>query len=452
LFDHIFTKPLTAPWVIYPQKRNANKHKNTAYPKKIIPLSVGDKMTHDKFSPRFAAAALLTAVTDRGWTLDHAMSASSSFKALDGRDRAFARAITSAALRRMGGIDRVLDAYLQRPIAEMAANARAVLRTGAAQSLALKGPAHAVVSETVAVAKIAAPAFNSLINAVLRKVASDPDALDAQPPGADLPDWLFARWRASYGAQADAIALALRHEPPQDLSVKEDPTGWAQRLNGVAFADRTVRLPAGASVSDLDGFADGGWWVQDAAAASVVRLAGDVKGLSVLDMCAAPGGKTMQLAAAGAQVTALDQDEVRLVRVRENLARTRLSADVAKADARTWRSDARFDLVLLDAPCTATGTLRRHPDVAWLRRPSDIESLARLQAELLDAAFAHLKPTGRVLYAVCSLESEEGEGAIAALGARRPLEIIDMLRTTPATRADTGGMDGFYAAMLSPRE
>lgn len=409
-------------------------------------------------SARAAAAALLFGVTDRGRTLDEGLSASKLFNALEGRDRAFARAIASAALRRLGGIDQILDGFLQKPIAEMEPNARAILRTGAAQLLAMGAPAHAAVSETVTLAKAQAPAFSGMINAVLRKVSQSPSALDTLPPGADLPDWLFTRWRAAYGGQADAIALALKGEAQLDLSVKQDPDYWAAQLGGVALEGITVRLPieGSPSVSELAGFADGAWWVQDAAAARVTALAGAVAGLDVLDMCAAPGGKTMQLAAAGAQVVALDSDEARMARVRENLARTHLSAETIVTDARAFDRARLFDLVLLDAPCTATGTLRRHPEVAWLRAPRDITALTQLQAQLLNAAWTHVKPGGRLIYAVCSLEPEEGEGAIAAFQTRIADELspdgpATTLRTTPATRAEDGGMDGFYAAMLQRR-
>jgi 16S rRNA (cytosine967-C5)-methyltransferase len=409
-------------------------------------------------SARAAAAALLYAVTDRGRTLDEGLDASKLFNALEGRDRAFARAIASAALRRLGGIDHVLDGFLQKPIAEMEPNARAILRTGAAQLLAMGAPAHAAVSETVSLAKAQAPAFSGLINAVLRKTAQAPAVLDTLPAGIDLPNWLFTRWRAAYGDQAEAIALALKGEAHLDLSVKQEPEFWAERLGGVALEGNTVRLPIHGSpgVSELAGFAEGAWWVQDAAAARVAAMAGPVADLDVLDMCAAPGGKTMQLAAAGARVVALDSDEIRMARVRENLARTKLHAETIVTDARAFDRARMFNLVLLDAPCTATGTLRRHPDVAWLRRPTDITALTQIQAKLLEAAWAHVKPGGRLLYAVCSLEPEEGEGAIAAFQARVADELsekssITTMRTTPATRAEDGGMDGFYAAMLERR-
>ncbi|KAF0184650.1 MAG: tRNA and rRNA cytosine-C5-methylase [Caulobacteraceae bacterium] len=408
-----------------------------------------------KGSPRQAAAVLVAEVTEHGRTLDEALIDTKSFNALEGRDRAFARAIASATLRRLGGIDVVLSRYMQQPLPKGAALARAILRTGAAQLLVLGLPPHAVVSETVGLARSAQSAqpFARLMNAVLRKVATDGmAAFAALPPGADLPDWLFTRWRASYGGDsARAIAAALRNEAPLDITVKDNPETWAERLGGVVFEANTVRLAEHGDITAMPGFDDGAWWVQDAAAAMPVRLLGDVRGLDVLDLCAAPGGKTMQLAAAGARVTALDLSEDRLVRVRENLARTHLEADIVCADARTWRPKHMYDVVVLDAPCSATGTLRRHPDVAWLRRPTDIPSLSELQGELLDCAIEMTRPGGKVLYAVCSLEPEEGPAVVDAALGRRPYEIEGtdrILRTTPATRAAEGGMDGFYTRVL----
>lgn len=420
-------------------------------------------------SARRAAAALLSAVTDDGRTLDDALASTASYAPLDGRDRAFARAIASAALRRLGGIDAVLARFVARPLEDSAKIARAILRTGAAQLLVLEAAPHAVVSESVALAQASRTArpFAGLLNAVLRKVATEGRAIfDALPPGADLPDWLFARWRAAYGARAVAIASALRDEPPLDLTVKShmgkaDAASWAERLGGAVGPTGGVRLPPGARVAEIEGFAEGGWWVQDAAAALPVQLMGDVAGLRVADLCAAPGGKTLQLAAAGAQVTALDVSEQRLARVRENLARTGLNAEVVCADARTWRPAAAFDAVLLDAPCTATGTLRRHPDAAWLRRPTDIATLTALQTELLAAARDMTRPGGVIVYAVCSLEPEEGDAMIetarglgltvepvadvtpADAPARAFATAAGAIRTTPAD-----SMDGFFAVRL----
>jgi 16S rRNA (cytosine967-C5)-methyltransferase len=455
-------------------------------------------------SARRAAAELLVAVLERGRALDLALAETESFAQLQGRDRAFARAIATAALRRLGRIDAVLAHFLDRPLPETAGLARALLRTGAAQVLVLQTPAHAAVSETVDVANAARAArpFAKLLNAVLRKVAREGLALFAQMPAqADLPAWLTARWRAAYGEQiAMQIAGALGEEPPLDLTVKESPEAWAEKLGAIMLPTGSLRTPSprgervggrgepprqapesadlsppltpfplpSRGVESLPGYAEGAWWVQDAAAALPARLLGDVRGKAVLDLCAAPGGKTLQLAAAGARVTALDSAPERLDLVRQNLARTGLAADIVCTDALAYRAPAPFDAVLLDAPCTATGTLRRHPDIAWLRRPDDVRKLAALQTKLLASAASLLKPGGVLVYAVCSLEPEEGPAIVeSALRAgawnRAPLQAEELpgaadfitpegdLRTLPAHWPELGGLDGFYVARLIRR-
>ena len=400
---------------------------------------------------------------DRGRALEDALAETPSFNALEGRDRAFARALVTAGLRRLGGINTVLSQFLARPLPDDANHARALLHLGAAQLLVLGTPAHAAVGETVETANHMREArgFAKLMNAVLRKVARDGQAiLDDLPPGADLPQWLYTRWRASYGEAAPQIAEALLTEPPLDISVKQDASGWAARLIGQLTPTGSVRLTEHAPIDSLPGFNEGAWWVQDAAAAIPAKLLGDVRGKRVLDLCAAPGGKTLQLAAAGAHVTAVDKSEARLKRLRENLARTKLEAEVICADALELSAEP-FDAILLDAPCTSTGTLRRHPDVAWLRRPTDVKALADLQAQLISATAKLLKPGAPLVYAVCSLEPEEGPGVVAAAlrnGWRRaplsnevPAEFITAdgdLRTHPGQWPEIGGLDGFYAARL----
>ncbi len=412
---------------------------------------------------RRAATDLLVAVMDRGRALEDALSETPSFNALEGRDRAFARALVTAGLRRLGGIDTVLSEFLARPLPDNADHARALLHLGAAQLLVLGTPPHAAVGETVETANHMKEArgFAKLMNAVLRKVASNgQEILNSLPPGADLPPWLYTRWRATYGDAAPQIAEALLSEPPLDVSVKADAAGWAERLFGTVTPTGSIRLAEHAAVDTLPGFNDGAWWVQDAAAALPAKLLGDVRGKRVLDLCAAPGGKTLQLAAAGAHVTAVDKSEARLKRLRENLTRTKLEAEIICADALEFKAEP-FDAILLDAPCTSTGTLRRHPDVAWLRRPTDVKALADLQAQLVAASAKLLKPGAPLIYAVCSLEPEEGPGIVAAAlrdGWKRapltdevPAEFITAdgdMRTHPGQWPEIGGLDGFYAARL----
>jgi len=418
---------------------------------------------------RVAACELVVAVLDEGRPLDEALNETPSFNALAGRDRAFARAMATTALRGLGGLDAVIAQFLDRPLPETAAHGRAMLRIGAAQLLLMDTPPHAAVGETVEAANMLrkSAGFAKLINAVLRKISRDGrPLLAAQTPGTDLPAWLYTRWRATYGeATASAIARALQTEAPLDLSAKADAAGWARQLGGTLTPTGSVRLAESSGVDALPGFAEGDWWVQDSAAALPARLLGDVRGKTVLDLCAAPGGKTLQLAAAGARVTAVDRSAERLQRLRENLARTHLKATVVARDALTLKIKEPFDAVLLDAPCTSTGTLRRHPDVAWLRRPNDIQSLAELQTRLLTHAATMVKPSGTLVYAVCSLEPEEGptiaaqalktgawtrapiaKGEIA--GADDFITTDGDLRTLPSHWLEIGGLDGFYAVRL----
>ncbi|HXS30168.1 MAG TPA: RsmB/NOP family class I SAM-dependent RNA methyltransferase, partial [Steroidobacteraceae bacterium] len=289
----------------------------------------------------------------------------------------------------------------------------------------------------------------------------------------DIPPWLLARWIGAYGeTTAREMALAIGYEPSLDITVKADAAQWASRLHGETLPTGTVRTLLQGSVTMLPGFTDGQWWVQDAAAALPARLFGDVGGKRIADLCAAPGGKTAQLAQAGAHVTAVDRSPARMARLRDNLARLSLQADNVVTDAAEWAGNGNggFDGVLVDAPCTSTGTIRRHPDVAWLRQEADIAALTALQKRLLQRAVTLLKPGGTLVYCTCSLEPEEGEQAIASLlatesGMRRvPVEAGEVaglseivtangdLRTLPCHLPHEdprlGGLDGFYAARL----
>jgi 16S rRNA (cytosine967-C5)-methyltransferase len=422
-------------------------------------------------SARAAAADLLDAVLRFGKPLDDAIADHPGLAALAGRDRAFARNLTATVLRRLGQIDRVIGQCLERPLPRKSARVETVLRLGVCQMLFLGTPAHAAVDTAVGLAEAAGQGhLKGLVNAVLRRIARDGSAMIAGDDAARLntPDWLWESWLAAYGEPAcRMIAEAHLSEPPLDISVKKDAAAWAERLDARLLPTGTLRRRLGGPVTELPGFAEGAWWVQDAGAALPAKLLGDVAGRSVIDLGAAPGGKTAQLAAAGARVTAVDRAEARLGRLRENLGRLGLTATLVAADAETWRPREPADAVLLDAPCTATGTIRRHPDVARLKTPDDVAALADAQDRLLAAAMAMVRPGGVLVYCTCSLQPEEGPARIERLlEAGAPVERLPVgpadtgglgelvsaagdLRTLPGQLAAAGGIDGFYAARLA---
>ena len=355
-----------------------------------------------------------------------------------------------------------------------APRAESALLVGAAQILFLDVPDHAAVDLSVRIAQADRRAghFSGLVNAVLRRVTAEGAQRIAELDTAklDTPAWLMERWTKFYGAEtAHAIAQANSQEPALDLTIPENTEDWATRLRGRVLPTGTVRMIAHGPVSLLPGFSEGAWWVQDAAAALPARLLGDVKDKRIADICAAPGGKTSQLAAAGAHVTAVDRSERRLQRVQENLTRLNLKAETVTADATEWQAGP-FDGVLIDAPCSSTGTIRRHPDIAWLKREADIAGLAGLQSRLLDRSVDLVETGGIVVFCTCSLEADEGEQQITDFLAREPRmrrkpvqagEITGLdglvtpqgdLRSLPChwpdAEARMGGLDGFYAARL----
>lgn len=416
---------------------------------------------NDGLPAREAALTLIDAALSRRGGLDEAASAN-GFRFLEPRERAFARALAMAVLRHLGPIDRALAARLQKAPPDRVMH---LLRLGAAQAFHLEVPAFAAVATSVelAGANKASRPFKGLVNAVLRGLLRD--APPSNAPTLLAPPWLYSRWVAAFGeATAREIAGQIALEPATDLSLKPgaDAAALAEALEGEVLPGGTLRLRRKGDVAAWPGFEDGSWWVQDAAAAVPARLLDVKAGEAVLDLCAAPGGKTLQLAAAGADVVALDRSAARLKRLEENLVRTGLSAEVVVADGAAWDDARTFDAILLDAPCSATGTFRRHPDVLWAARPGDVASLANVQARILDSAAGRLKPGGRLVYCVCSLEPEEGEAQVEAFLARRPDMALDPIAPGEAgapkaslTARGTlrllphqldGGQDGFFAA------
>ena len=402
---------------------------------------------------RKAARDLLDATLEHRRPLEEALEGLP--RRLDPRDRAAAHRIAAMVLRRLGSIDEVLSPFLRR---EPPPPARHALRIGVAELLLLDTPPHAAVATAVA---LAPKAFAGLVNAVLRKVAAEGAAalegLDA--PRLDTPAWLWASWHAAYGPAVRPIAEAHRGPAPLDLT----PAPGAEPPAGAEILPTgTWRMAPGTRVTDLPGFAEGRFWVQDAAAALPALLLKPQPGERIADLCAAPGGKTAQLAAAGADVTAVERDAARVARLSENLARLRLPAAIVQADAAAWTPPAPFDAILLDAPCTATGTIRRHPDVAYTKRARDVPAAAEAQARLLAAAARMLRPGGRIVFATCSLQPEEGEAHLAraaSLGLEHaPFTAAELpglpeaitpagcLRTRPDLWPGRGGMDGFFAA------
>ena len=409
--------------------------------------------------------------------LDERLAADLSLRGahLDPRDPALSRSIATVALRRLGTIRKALAQRLDKGLPRRSGMLEWTLIAGAAQILFLDTPDHAAVDLAVRAARAAAASapFAGLVNAVLRGVARDREAIlsASDPLNDDTPPWLAARWRETFGeTTAQAIAAAHRCEPTLDISVKTDARAWAERLGGIVLPTGSVRLDTHRDVAELEGYSAGEWWVQDAAAALPARFIEARAGLRVVDLCAAPGGKSAELAAAGATVTTVDRSAERLKVLAQNFERLGLHSDIVVADALSYQASP-FDAALLDAPCSATGIIRRRPDVVWTKRPSDLVSLAKLQAQLLDKAISLTRPGGVIVYCACSLEPEEGEAQITAVLRRNPdvrrspiglheigglaecLTPAGELRTLPCHLWEgdprRSGLDGFFAARLT---
>jgi 16S rRNA (cytosine967-C5)-methyltransferase len=422
-------------------------------------------------SARQVALDLVGAVLRRKRPLDDAIEDHPMMGTLSVRDRAFARLLVATVLRRLGQIDALIGQCLNTPLAPRAAIIHDVLRLGIAQLLFLRTPPHAAVATSVDLAHSRGfLSHKGLVNAVLRRLSVEgAERVETQDaPRLNTPGWLWQSWSEAYGeACARAIAEAHLKEAPLDLTLRagEDVEAWCEKLQATRLPTGTLRRAGGGSVTALPGYAEGAWWIQDAAASLPVRLFGPLAGLEVVDLCAAPGGKTAQLASAGARVTAIDRSTRRLDRLVANLARLGLPVNAVAADALNWRPETPADAVLLDAPCTATGAIRRHPDVPHLKQPEDVARLSVVQDNLLRAALDILRPGGVLVYCTCSLEPEEGPARVEALlrsgapAARRPIAPDEIgvadwiagsgdLRTLPCHLPEYDGIDGFYAARL----
>ncbi len=424
-------------------------------------------------APRERALTILHEVLDRRRPLDEVLQTDRRFARLADRDRAFARNLVSTTLRRLGQIDAIVDGLLDRPLPRSAAAARNALRLGACQLLFLNTLTHAAVDTSVTLAARRSPErFRGVVNAILRRIAKiDRASIDnTYPVSLNMPDWLTQGWTARYGAATTAAIICQYLEvPPTDITVKSEAERWAETLGGTAISQETVRLERAGDVAALKGFADGAWWVQDAAAALPARLlALALAGHSdaqVADLCAAPGGKTAQLAASGFNVTAIDVSADRLETLRGNMARLALTATAVEADLTTWTPPAPFAGILLDAPCTATGTMRRHPDIPHLKRPRDVRRQADLQKKLLARMPEFVAPGGVLVYSVCSIQAEEGIERVddfltnCDLFKREPVLPGELPAFDHCVTADgdlvtlpqstiSGGLDGFFIARL----
>ncbi|WP_210326513.1 RsmB/NOP family class I SAM-dependent RNA methyltransferase [Bartonella sp. W8151] len=424
---------------------------------------------------RQAAARLLSAVIDKKTSLDGLTDnehGHPQYLVLEMRDRMLVRAILGAALRHRAGIERIFKSYLDRPLPQNALSLRHLLHVAAAQVLYLDVPDHAAIDLAVTAAKSDPrnQRFSGLVNAILRKLARNADKERAQSSAIEnIPAWFSEMLVENYGREKAAKILAAQaNEPPIDISVKSNPEMWAEKLGGHVLFNGTVRLEhVEGAVSDLEGYQQGEWWVQDAAASLPARLLGDIKDKTVADLCAAPGGKTAELAVQGARVTAIDLSENRLKRLQRNMERLDLKVATWVGNLKDFKPQELFDAVLLDAPCSSTGTIRRHPDILWTKDISDVEKLAKLQLELLVASISFVKIGGLIVFANCSIAQQEGEELVNnVLSSRNDIKLVPIrdeevagrkellsngvLRTTPADLEGAtpllSGMDGFFAA------
>ena len=425
---------------------------------------------------RKVALYILQQVFGQRHTLDQAIDESREFASLSQRDRAFVRMLVTTVIRRLGQIDDLIRRSLSRPDQPLNPPIlEYVLRLGVAQLLFMNVPDHAAVNTSVMLVEAEGHGrIKGFVNALMRRIASEGKDWTTRQDVARLntPEWLLKIWIEDFGLKnAIDIANANLHEAPLDISLKRQVTqdSMSESLGASVLPTGTLRIAGSRMVSELPGFNDGMWWVQDAAAAIPVKLFGDqIEGQTVIDLCAAPGGKTAQLASLGANVVAIDRSAKRLHRLQENMKRLRLDerVKIEVADAAVWKSRDQVPFILLDAPCSATGTVRRNPDVIWMKSPNDIHSLIELQEKLLENAIKMLAPGGTLIYCTCSLQKCEGEYQIERILEQHPelsraaihvhelgglSEIITPrgdVRILPSHMPNIGGMDGFFVSRL----
>lgn len=416
-----------------PGKASSRERKKT--------LSTADK-SPPGLESRLVATTLITRIVDDGRNLDALCDRGHGIKPflrLEPRDQALVRAIAITALRQRNRIDFVLNKLMKRPPPKNARFLIHSLHVAAAQILFMEVPESAAVN--IAVTGIGndprTTRFKSLANAVLRRMTREKTGLlEASNQVSPLPDWLAKLLRTNYGKENTLrIASTVSREPLLDITVKSDASEWAKRLGGTVLPTGSIRLENSRPVTELEGYDDGNWWVQDAAAALPAGLVQAEKGAQVLELCAAPGGKTAQLAHSGFEVTAVDVSRPRLARLEENLKRLKLNAEIVEADILEWTPGRLYDAVLVDTPCSSTGTARRHPDVLWAKRKEDIPELAALQYRLVERAVTFLKPNGCLVFANCSMLKQEGEDLLGKL-----LQAFPQLRLSPVDASEIGGM------------
>lgn len=396
--------------------------------------------------PRRIAYDVLCQVLGKKRPMDDAFNNHPHLDKLTPKARAFSRALITTTLRHKGFLDHLIDECLDKRPKGHARDILNVMRLGAAQLYFMQVPPHAILSEAqILTGRVKLIQYKKLVNAVLRRLDREKKTYDPEfIARKNMPDWLYNSWETYFGEEtALKIALAHMSEPSLDITLKyaDETPIWSKRLGADVLENGSLRLPIGGRIEELDGYANGSWWVQDAAAAEPVKMLGDIKGKTILDLCSAPGGKTMQLAAAGAHVISVDKSANRLKRVEENLSRTKLKAEIVAADLMEWEPQQEVDAILLDAPCTATGTLRRHPDGVWTKKPADIKALSDIQGKVWHRASTWVKPGGLIVYCTCSLQAEEGELMLQAfLKGHKNFSVVG----EPKRYFPQDGFDGFF--------